>query len=158
MTKDTPNWFAAACGLAYILCFLFLPVYKCFLKLSGVTLLGIAPALLALLLCGLAMVVGGLLLDKRISIGIGGVSALLTMIYGVLGNSVLPLRYIDQLTGSALGQYVPVSMEIGLLRCIVLSIAHCVLEALLGDARRARKPIQAELWDESSNDFGSIDF
>lgn len=160
-----PNWFAAACGLAYVLCFLFLPVYNFITPYRGTLLLSIAPVVIVLLVCGLLMIVSSLLLDKRISIGVGAVSAVLTLIFGLLGKQVLPLSdltgVVDQGLNNLLGfdmnvgSFMNVRMGYGMIFCLLICVAHIVLEILI-DCNVKTKRIQPDLWED--NDSGPIDF
>lgn len=161
MTKRNPNWFSAACGLAYCVCFLFMTVYKVPLwSFTGAELLSETPLLILLLVCGLAMIISAIALDHIISIGIGAGSALITLIFGLLGKHVLPVgaitSSIDQNLYSLLGTdvnvggFVSVKMGVGLIICLLLCIAHIVLEVLMGQRKPRR--IQANLWEETRND------
>lgn len=156
MMNRRPNWYAASCGIAYMVCFLLLPVYTIAYvgSVSGLRLLFKAPAVLILLLCGMAMIAGSLLLDRRISIGIGAGSAVITLLYGMLGSHVLPMGVIADLIARSTNRLFRLDMGLGLILCLLLCVAHAVLEVLL-EGRRPKK-IQADLWEDATS--GPIDF
>ena len=167
MMSRRPNWYAAACGLAYIVCFLLLPVYTVsyVLPLRGMDMLSVAPVLVIMMACGLAMALSALLLEKKISMGVGVGCAVITLLFGVLGKQVLPVstmtglvdQGIAELTGLNLsvGGFVTVAMGFGAILCLLLCVAHIVLELLLEGGPRYRKP-QENLWEDSNN--GPINF
>lgn len=155
MFDKEPNWFAAICGGAYIASFLFLPVYTCVLLLpfKGLLLLSIAPVTVLLILLGLVMIASAILVERKISIGVGAACMLITLLFGMLGSSVLPLDVIG-------GVRVPVSMGWGMVLCVVLCVVYCVLELLIGNTRK--KKIVPHMWDaqdgQGGQEFTSVDF
>lgn len=155
MFDKEPNWFAAACGGAYIASFLFLPVYTCavVLPFKGLVLMAVAPVTVLLILLGLAMIASAIIVERKVSIGVGAVCMLITLLFGMLGSSVIPVDIIS-------GVRVPVSMGWGLVLCIVLCIAYCVLELLIGNTRK--KKIVPHMWDpqdgQGGQEFTSGDF
>ena len=159
MTRKEPNWYAAACGIAYIVSFLFLTAYKApYGSYSGMSLLDDSPVLLILLACGVAMSVSAVFLEGIISLGVGAGSALITLIFGFLGLHVIPEGTLIQVIGGGLeslvGKSVSVDMGLGMVLCLLLCITHVVLELILGQRKTRR--IQPELWEENRND--SISF
>lgn len=167
MSRREPNWIAACCGLVYIICFLFLPVYTVsfVLPLKGLLLIFVAPVVVILIACGLAMSLSSLLLDKKISMCVGGGCALITLLFGILGNHVLPVHAltslvdqgISEVTGSAmsLGFLINVGMGFGLILCMLICVVHIVLELLLDSTPRTR-PVEPDLWEQPNS--GTIDF
>lgn len=167
MGNRRPNWYAAACGLAYMICFLLLPVYSIafVVKFPGKDLLSVAPAVVVLLVCGLAMALSSILIDRKISMGVGVACAVITLLFGLLGSTVLPVGTITGLMNQGInsllgtdwnvGGLVKVSMGFGLIICLILCILHVALEALIEGGPKTRK-IEAQLWEDSNN--GPIDF
>lgn len=155
MTRKEPNWYAAACGAVYIVSFLFLSVYKTgYESYSGVSLLDDSPVLLILLACGVAMCAGAVFLEQIISLCIGAGSALITLIFGFLGLHMIPTGTLIQVAGdfveAFVGKPVSVDMGLGMVLCLLLSIAHAVLELVL--SQRKTRRIQPQLWEENHND------
>lgn len=142
MFDKEPNWLAAGTGVAYILTFLFMPVYHCIglVSFTGMALLDRAPVVVFLLLCGLLMIAGGLLVEWRISLGIGAVCTLITLIFSMMGGKVV-------------SNGLPVQMSHGAVICIVLGVIYCVVELMMGNARK-KKRIQAQLWDSQDGPGG----
>lgn len=149
MFDKEPNWFAAGAGVAYVLAFLFLPLYDCIglMPFTGMALLERTPVVVFLLICGLLMTASALLVEWKTSLGVGAGSTLLTLVLALLGNTVM-------------SNGLPTRMSYGAVICIVLGVAYCVLELLKGNARK--KKIQAQLWDsqdgQGSQAFSSVDF
>lgn len=149
MFDKEPNWFAAGAGVAYVLAFLFMPLYTCIglVPFTGMALLERAPVVVFLLICGLLMIASSLLVEWKISLGIGAGSTLLTLIFGLVGSSVV-------------SNGLPTEMGYGAVICIVLGVAYCVLELVMGNVRK--KKIQAQLWDsqdgQGAQEFSSVDF
>lgn len=158
MTRSNPNWFAAGCGLVYIQIFLFMPFYSLFIHLNGMTLLSLSPVCALLLLAGIIMILSALLLDLRISIGVGCVSLIMTLCFAMMGNAVLSSNALVSLAGSLLADtsysgitsliYVP--MGIGSILCLGMCIVFIVLEILLRP--RAPRIIREDDFD-SGNSF-----
>lgn len=150
MFDKEPNWFAAGAGVAYILAFLFMPVYNCIglVPFTGMALLDRAPVVVLLLLCGLLMIACGLLVAWKISLGVGVGCTLLTLILSLMGTNVL-------------ANGLPVRMSYGAVICIVLGVIYCVVELMMGNVRRKKK-IQAHLWDaqdgQGAQEYSSVDF
>ncbi len=149
MFDKEPNWFAAGAGVAYVLAFLFAPMYTCIglVPFTGMALLERAPVVVFLLICGLLMIASGLLVEWRISLGLGAGCTLLTLIFALTGTSVV-------------ANGLPTKMSYGAVLCIVLCVAYCVLELMMGNVRK--KKIQAQLWDsqdgQGGQEFSSVDF
>lgn len=150
MFDKQPNWFAAGTGVAYILAFLFMPVYNCIglVPFTGMALLDRAPVVVFLLLGGLLMIACGLLVEWKISLGIGAACTLVTLLFSLMGTNVL-------------SNGLPVRMSYGAVICIVLGVVYCVLELMMGNVRK-KKRIQAHLWDsqdgQDGQSFTSVDF
>ena len=139
MSRSKPNWFAFACGVAYLVCFLFLPVFRVIMPGFTYGIVGIAamfksPLVLVLLLCGIAMCLSPILLEQRLSMGVGAVSAVLTLIVGCMSNQVVSsgeqlavwiARQLD--IGLDVTIFFHVVMGSGLVLGLLLSIAHAVL-------------------------------
>lgn len=162
MSRKEPNWYAAACGLAYCVCFLVLPIYKMSITfvsspVNGFELIGNNPATLLMLLFGVAMIVSSILMENIISVGVGAVSAVATLIFGCMGNHMVTsstkwAAWIAEQFGNSVNfsVFVNMNMSYGLILCLLLCIAHVALELLLGQRRTRR--IQPQLWEDNSND------
>jgi len=156
MTRSNQNWFALACAAAYIVCFLLLPFYR--IVVVGVTgwmmlLLGY-PIMYLPLLLGIAMAVGALVLDVRVSMGIGGACTLATFLLMVLGRDVLlsgnalaalGVSALNESVGANVTQFLPVSAGLGAILCLLLCAGFIVLELVLGQQSAAkRRPVTVE--------------
>lgn len=155
MSRKKPNWAVAACGLVYLLAFLFLPVYRATgVPLRGTNLLSAAPATILLLLCGLGMVLCALLVDERVSLFTGFGCALVALIFCFLGKTLLAdvtgVRALDKLAGLF------VTTSWGLAVCVVAGVAHGVLEIVMGNQKV--KKITPNIDDFGSFNNGPIDF
>lgn len=164
MTRSDPNWFAAGCGLVYLLLFLFLPFYSVRyvgLTLSGYHLLSMNPVCALVLVAGVAMILSALLMDYRISIGVGCVALLMTLCFAALGGSVLSNSALISLFTSLMGESVTgsmtqvftINMGVGSFLCMGLCIGYVVLEAVMRPRRRRRMPPQPDPFSLGSDDF-----
>ena len=139
MRRASPNWIAAGCGVAYLLCFLFLPFYRLIfvVRIKGYLLMSIAPAMALMLLPGILMSLSGLFLDKRIGLGVSGASFLITLIVLACGESVLPINEALRLAGNSTDSVLTtltslsVSMGYGGVICLLLCVADFVVELLM---------------------------
>ncbi|MGN1019300.1 MAG: hypothetical protein ACI4O7_02910 [Aristaeellaceae bacterium] len=164
MTRSDPNWFAAGCALVYLLLFLFLPFYSFYgaLSLNGITLLSLSPVCALVLVAGIAMILAALLTDYRISIGVGCVALIVTLCFGVMGNSVLSSNALVSLAGSLLAdsgygnitRMITIPMGVGSYLCMGLCIGYIVLEIVLRPRRRHNviRP------DDFGQDKGFVEF
>ena len=153
MVRTGQNWFALGCAVLYLICFLFLPFYSIIVVgMSGMVLLQYGYAIMYLpLFLALLMAISALVLDPRVSIGVGVVSALTTFVLMVLGRSVLltgnaltamATNAINQSAGANLTALLPVSVNVGSILCILLCTAFIVLEVLFS-SKGARRPQEA---------------
>ena len=165
MTRSEPNWFAAGCGLAYLVLFLVLPFYSLYgaLTLNGMTLLTISPVCALVLVAGIAMILSALLLDHHISIGAGCVALIVTLCFGVMGTNVLSSNALVSLVGSLAGdllaesgygnitRMISIPMGVGCFLCMGLCIGYVVLEIVLKPRRRRYVPRQDQFSPGSDN-------
>ena len=139
MRRSSPNWIAVGCGLAYLLCFLFLPFYHLVfvLRVRGAMLMTLVPGTVLMLLPGISMSLSGLFFDKKIGMAISGASFVITLIVLACGASVLPINEALRMAGNASGSTInaltslSVSMGLGGILCLLLCIADFVAELLL---------------------------
>ena len=165
MSRYEPNWPAFACGVAYVLAFLLLPVYNLLLNITGFTALMFNFVTIIPLLLGITMAICALLLDPKISIGAAVVTLLGTLIFSLLGNAVLSgnplismaISEVNEAAGMNITSMIPVRMGWGSVVCMMLCIAHIVLEVVLGSQKV--KPRHEEVkWDGFDSGPGTIDF
>lgn len=165
MSRYDPNWIAFGCGIAYILAFLFLPVYTLLANITGLTVLLLNFAAIVPLLLGVAMALCALLINPKISIGVACAVLVGTLIFSLLGNSVLmstPLvAMVSEAVGSSVFQtvasYIPVRMGWGSIVCMLLCLAHIAAEILVG-TQRVKPRHETVSFDGFDNGPGSIDF
>lgn len=120
MERQCPGWLTAACGVVYIALFFLLPVYDVMGPIRGAALLSQAPVAVVLLLCGAAMAVSALVANARVSLCLGAVCTVGTLVFGLMGNVVVP---------SQVRTVVPVTMGYGILAMIAVSIVFCAMES-----------------------------
>lgn len=147
MTRTKPNYIAAACGAAFLLCYLFLPLVKIVvLPITGWQLMQYSGVMIIPLVLGVAMTLSALLLSVPISIGAGGVTAVATLIMLLCGNSILANgnalgqllnTTASQFVGMNVGMMIPVSIGFGGILCIVIAIAFVVVELAMGSQKPA---------------------
>ena len=139
MRRSSPNRLAVGCGVAYLLCFLFLPFYNLafVLRVRGTMLMTLAPGTVLMLLPGLFMSLSGLFFDKKTGMGISGAAFVMTLSVLVCGASVLPVNEGLRIAGNASGTAInalpslSVSMGAGGILCLLSCIADFVAKLLL---------------------------
>ena len=163
MTRSDPNWFAAGFGLVHLLLFLFLPFYSVRyvgLTFSGYQLLALNPVCALVLVAGVVMILSALLMDYRISIGVGCAALLMTLCFAALGGSVLSNNALISLVSSLIGENVlssipqvfTITMGVGSYLCMALCIGYIALEVVMRPRRR-RLPPTPDQFSLGSDDF-----
>lgn len=140
-TNRSPNWFAAACGLAYLIVYLALPFYRVTLtaktgmQLISSNALMVVPALMSVL-----MIIGSLVMPVIASISISSITLLITLVLMIgmrtfaISNPLVSggLQWIGSQTNTDVTLYV-VSIGYGAVICLALCIAAIVLEIVLNN-------------------------
>lgn len=149
--RTSPNFFSAACGLAYVLCFLLLPFARIalFFPAPGLLFIKVNPLMYIPIILGVMMLIAAFVFDKKVNMLIGGVTALITIIMLACAqlifvngsiNVVLPL--IEVILGRSVGETSSISMlsnaipfraGLGGVFCILLCVLYVVLECVLSD-------------------------
>lgn len=162
MGRDYPNWFAMGCSCIYLFSFLFLPLYSILeTGLNGMRLIFTVPILILPVIFGVVMIFAALLISPKISMILGGVTGVMTLVFSLLGNTLLSdvspasSRSVEDAILSFSAGSLPVAMGFGMVLCMVMCVAYCVLELLLG-TRRARKIAPTDGFSNISS--GPIDF
>ena len=142
MTRSQQNWVALGFAAAYLVCLLFLPFYRVIVVcMSGLVLMQYGYAVMYLpLVLSLVMMLASVVLDVKISIGVGAITFLVTFVLLIAGNSVLMNgnalaalagTAINQSVGMGITSMIPVSAGVGCILCLVLSAGFVAVEILL---------------------------
>lgn len=155
--RTSPNWFAMSCGLAYVLCYLFLPFYSIYvLHIPGTEAIVGNPLMILPVILGIAMAISAVLLPVLVSLVLGGVSFVLTLIFALTGHQTLSsLQLLSSgvdFLGSLAGvqgsiPVLRVSVGYGAILCMVLIIAYFLLELFLGQRFEPQKKTGGWVYD-----------
>lgn len=147
-TSRTPNWFAAACGLAYLIVYLAMPFYTVTLSAkTGMQLISDNALLILPALLSIAMIIGALVMPVVASIALSSVTLVMTLImmifarYIAISNPLVSsgLNWIGSQTNVDMTVFI-ISVSYGAIICLALCIVSIVLEILLNRPAPAPKP------------------
>ncbi|MBE5779810.1 MAG: hypothetical protein E7331_10845 [Clostridiales bacterium] len=148
--RHSPNYIAAVCAVLFIVCFLFLPFIKiAVFPISGFTFMCKVNALMCIpLVLGILMVISSLMLDRKVSIGVGAVTAVTLLILFLCSRSIIlsgnglgqliSLVRVNYDTVSQLGEFVRVPLGVGGVLSILLCLVFIFVEIFLADGIRTR--------------------
>lgn len=160
LTRSAPNWISLGIALAFVMCFLFLPFVKVvgLLPLSGLTLMADVNAIMCLpLIAGVLMMLSAMFFDVRISAGIGGLSAVLTLVLLLCSNSIMVGADISRMVGDMAKQYIGYNINgllapragLGCIFCIALAVIFVIVELLMANGiRRSSSPLNQNPWTD----------
>ncbi len=153
MTRKSPNFVALGFALMYLVCLIFLPVYTVLVvSISGMTMMQFGYALIYLpVVLALAMAVSCMVLDRKVSIAVGAMTAVVNVVFLVAGNGILTSgsswallagNVMTNATGANVMQMIPVAPGVGCILCVVLALGFIVVEVLLGQSASKKKAYQ----------------
>ncbi len=147
--SKSPNWFAAVCGLIYVIIYLFLPFYSVFTyPVTGMQLISYNALLVLPVIVGIVMVLGALVMPMAASLAVHGVSFVVTLILMLIGRNVVTSNTLvsgglswlsSQMSGIDLTAVIHVSVGYGAIICLALCAVAFILEIIFDSARPVHK-------------------
>jgi hypothetical protein len=145
MPRREPNYIALGCAAAFLLSFLFLPFYRVVVvSLNGWTLLQFYVIFSLPLIAGILMALSSVLMDVRVSIGIGAASLVLVFILLLTGRDILlsgnaiaglAASYLSQSAGFNIAAVLPLSIGVGGIFDILLAAGFITVEAVMSSRK-----------------------
>lgn len=146
-TRETPNWIALGCASLYLIGYLFLPFYTIVgLPLNGLNLMQHVNAIMCIpLILALVLGLASVVLDPRVSVGIGiaaFIASLILLLTGrpivTSGNALVSMgsNALAQYTGLNIGSMLPVSAGIGAILCLILIAVYVAVELLMNSTHK----------------------
>lgn len=129
MGRRNPNWIGLAFSLLYLICFLFLPFLQVdMLGITGLTLLKFGYGIMYIpLVLAITMAFSSVAMNKQISIIIGVVSFLITLVMTMTGQPILLSGKIMDVIARG-GAIRAISIGIGGILCMILMASHIAAE------------------------------
>jgi hypothetical protein len=153
MLRREPNYISLGCAVAFVLSFLFLPFYQIVIvTLNGWTLIQYYAILCLPLIAGILMALSSVLIDVKISIGIGVASLALVFILLLTGRDILlsgnaivglASTYLTQGIGVNVSAILPLGIGIGGIFSLLLAVCFIVAEAVM-NSRKAPAPSEPD--------------
>lgn len=153
LKREKQNWVAFGCGIAFILCYLFLPFYRVvMLPVTGMLLIQYINIVMVLpLLAGVMMMLAAILLHPKLSIGIGAGTLAIVFLLLLMGSTILTSgNGVAGLAAALVGGQVLsmaslfVQVGIGAILCMVLCLAYIAVEIWMN----SQKPVQVRPQDD----------
>ena len=156
-SRYEPNWIAMGCGVAFILCFLFLPFFTVVLvPVNGWSLMQYVSAVMFLpLAAGIAMAVAPLILPPKISVWIAAGTLLLVFILLLASRSILlngnalttlAANLLNKTVGVDVTGMLYVTAGVGCILCMLLCVVHIVAEIMVNRSHPVKpRPDDEEL-------------
>ncbi len=152
MSRYEPNWIAMGCGIAFILCFLFLPFYNVVLvPVNGWSLMQYVSAVMFLpLAAGIAMAIAPLIMPPKISVWVAAGALVLVFILLLASRSILvngnalttlATSLFTKTVGVDVTGMLYVTAGIGCILCMLLCVAHIVAEIIVNRPHPVKPPI-----------------
>jgi hypothetical protein len=145
MPRREPNYLALGCAVAFLLSFLFLPFYRIVVvSLNGWTLIQFYVVLSLPLIAGILMALSSVLMDVRVSIGIGAASLVLVFILLLTGRDILlsgnaiaglAASYLSQSAGFNVAVVLPLSIGVGGIFDLLLAAGFITVEAVMSSRK-----------------------
>lgn len=147
MTRSKQNWISAACGLVYILCYLFLGFYNvAFYPLTGKILIKLNAIMSLPLIIGVLLIVAPIVLEPKISLIIGLASLGVTLLMMLLGGTILGAQLSSIIGSGSIGSLASsfLTPDFGSILCLILCMIHLVFEY----SQNNNKPVQVRQEDD----------